>query len=388
MNVTIKPSERWFRHHSVYDLISLIVHDSSVEAKEELVCYRKLFLFEGQGYVLLPDYLVAMWRDRAEKVRRGPTLLWDLARDMTLDKFTALPGIDGEDVLQKASDEETDSVSKADCRLYYDALLNGLESNEEFRVASGTLAQDHVVAVQFQKLVNYHFHMSYLEALRKRNPFVSRYNWCLDGRGTITVFMPKYLKQRRAWLDKHVDNPDPDRLGERERIQNIINEKLAIPRFVPIDTQREVGRCSGFPAPDVEADRKMRPSFVAFLAREKALSADLQRPGIQKLGFEKIERLVHIAVPNLVTHERTDRDIANEFGLTPTVASHFFGSQWYKNKKTKRIVIPDLWRNAAELLRQVEAFRDIAAQAGVLKAAMNVAGQDGPARLRRPRYVP
>jgi hypothetical protein len=221
------------------------------------------------------------------------------------------------------------------------------------------------------------------------NPFISRYSWRVDGRGTITVWMPKYLrgKKRRAWLEKHVDNPDPKRPGERERIQGVIDTTLAIPGFVPFDSQRDDGRPGGFPPPDVEADRKMRPSFVAFLAREKAVSADLQRPAIRRLGFEKIERLVNIVVPNLVTRERTDEDISREFGLSKTAQSHFCGSEWYKDKRTAKTVIPDLWRNAAELLSQVDAFRDIAAEAGVFKAAVTIVNQDGPARLRTNRHV-
>jgi len=391
MTVTMETSDRRFRHHSVFDLVSLIAHDSDVKALDELICYRKIFLFEGHGYMLLPDYLAAMWRDRVEKVRRGSTLLWDRARDLTSDKFTALPGIGDEKISKQPPDTGTDSVSRVDCRNYYAAFLKYIAKSKEFRNASGALAQDRIVAMELQRFVSYHFHTSsYLEAWRQMNPFISRYNWVLDGRGTITVWMPKYLsgRKRRVWLETHVaDAPDPTRPGERERIQRIINKELAIPNFVPIDQQRDIGYPSRFPAPDVQADRRMRPSFIRYLAREKALSADLQRPALRRLGPEKIERLVTVVVANLATRERTDAEIGREFGLSKTAHSHFCGSEWYKDKMTGQTVIPDLWLNVAELLSQVDAFRDIAAEAGVFKAVATIVNGNGPAKLRRTHNV-
>ncbi len=389
MTLFADKGERILSNQSLFNLVAFIARDRDVDALMEILSYRKSFCFEGRRNLVLPDYLSAMWRNRLERRSKEPTQLWDRARDLTLDKFTALPGITGAQTRARDPGDENGPGSRVDCRIYYAALLKNLEADKEFRTASGSLEQDHVVAVKFQKFVNHHFYFSYLEARRQMNPFISRYSWRVDGRGTITVWMPKYLKgrERRVWLEKHMDNPDPKRSGERARIQGIIDEVLAIPGFVPLDTQREVSLSSGFPPPDVEADRKMRPSFVAFLAREKAVSADLQRPTIRRLGFENIERLVNIVVPNLVTRERTDEDISREFGLSKTAQSHFCGSDWYKDEKTGKTVIPDLWRNAAELLSQMDAFRDIAMEAGVFKAAVTIVNQDGPARLRTNRHV-
>lgn len=50
-------------------------------------------------------------------------------------------------------------------------------------------------------------------------------------------------------------------------------------------------------------------------------------------------------------------------------------------------MIPDLWRNAAEILSQVDVFRDVAAEAGVFKTAVTIANQNKPARLRTNRRV-
>lgn len=327
----VDASARPFRTVGLVELFNHIVDDSDRGAIREFLEYRRIFRWaDGDKPLSLPEYLYKTWTKWNNQGGRVATKVFDRAYDLTLDKFTSLPGTGGKGVGARAGDDATGPASRVDCRKYYAALLRNIEEDETFCTASGALEQDHVVAVKFQKFVNHHFHLSYLEALRQQmNPFISRYSWCVDGKGTITVWMPKYLKgrERRAWLEKHVDNPDPERLGERERIQDIIDEKLAIPRFVPIDMQCESGRSSGFPAPNVEADRKMRPNFVAFLAREKALSADLQRPAIRRLGFEKIERLVNIVVPNLVTRERTDEDIAREFGLSKTAQSHFCGSE-------------------------------------------------------------
>ena len=381
---------RPLRGLSMHELLRLISHGPEADALFELLQYRRLFHFYGKdGPLLLPEYLYEIrshWAHRSGHVAAN-TL--DYAYDLTLDKFMALPSIKTGTDQGNIDHDEADPKRRVDCRHYYAALLKNIEADGCCCSATGALMQDHIVAVRFQRYLNHHFFLSCQEAWRKANPFVSRYNWRVDGRGTITVCMPKYLKgwARRAWLEKHVDNADPKRPGERERIQGIINERMAIPNFMPFDPQRDMAYPSGFPAPDVQADRRTRPSFTQYLAREKALSADLQRPAIRKLGPENIERLVNVVVPNLATRERTDEDIAREFGLSKTAHCHFCGTQRHKDKKTGKTVISDLWRNAAELLSQVEAFRDAAAEAGVLKAVVTIMNQDDPARLRRTHDV-
>lgn len=370
---------------SVLDLIRMIVQEADADALYELLEYRRLFQLGGkEGLFLLPEYLYEIRGHWASRTRHAATQVFDGAYDLTLEKFSALPRVKLDTEQGNTCRDKTDPPSRVDCRNYYAALLSSLETGGCDCSASGAIAQDQAVAVRFQTFVNHHFYLSCREARRQENPFISRYNWRVDGRGTLMVWMPKYLKgqARRTWLEKHAGHADPSRPGERERIQSIIDEELAIPGFVPFDLLRDMVYPSGFPAADVQADRRMRPGFTEFLAREKALSADLQRPSIKSLGPEKIERLVNTVVPNLVTCERTDEDIAQEFGLSKTAHSHFCGSQWHKDKKKGKTVIPGLWRNAAELLSQVNAFCDAAAEAGVLKAAVTTRNQDGPAKLR------
>ncbi len=376
--------ERPLRFFSLYHLVEQIVNGRTSQALEELLSHRPVFRFDGKKDLLLPDYLFAAWAYWTEHARTRTTLLWDRARDLTLDKFTSLPIRNGRRVQQRAPGDNAGLRKRVDCRNYYVSLLDAIESDEGFSAASGLLERDHLAAVCFHRFANHHFYMSYLEARRRENPFISRYTWRVDGKGKITIWMPKYLsgRKRGAWLKKHVQNPDPKQSGERERIQTIVNERLVIPRFVAFEPHRDTKQPGRLPAPDVEASARMRPSIADFLAREKAVSADLQRPSIRKLGPEIIEQLVKAVMLNLRTRERTDEEIAAEFGLSKTAYSHFAGRGRDKAKSAGAKTVADLWRNLAELLSQVDVFREVAVDAGVWRAVETVVNNAKPARLR------
>jgi len=385
VNTAINTVERPYRCLDLLSLVESIAREGDTEALCELLEHRKLFRFEGKGNLVLPDYLVAVWEHRTEQARTRTTLLWDRARDLTLDKFTSIPraNVSGGDKRKPSGDPEP--RSRVDCRKYYAALLKTLEKDKGFHAEIGTLERDQVLAVCFQRFVNHHFYLSYLEARRRENPFISRYAWRLDGKGKITLWMPKYLsgKARGAWLKKHVPDPDPKRPGERDRVQAIVDEGLLIPKLQVFEPERHADRPSGIPSPDVAASARMRPSLTDLLAREKAESIVLQRPSIRELGPEKVERLVKIIVPNLSLRQRTDEAIAREFGLSKTAYSHFAGSDWAKGEKT---VVSDLWRNLADILSQSEVFQEVAQEAGVWRAVETLVDGGKPAKLKGEKH--
>lgn len=373
--------DRPFKSCSLYHLVEQLVNGCTSDALEELLSHRRVFCFAGEGNLLLPDFLLTLWEHRTEAARTRTTSLWDRARDLTLDKFSSMPSAKNAVMTGRVPGDDPKPHTRVDCRNYYAALLKTVEKDKGFRATTGILERDHFLAVCFQRFVNHHFYLSYLEARRRENPFISRYTWRLDGKGKITVWMPKYLsgKARGAWLKEHVPNPDPKRPGERDRVQAIVDEGLSIPRLLVFEPERHADPPSGIPAPDVAANANMRPSFTDFLAREKAQSIELQRPSIRELGPEKVERLVKTIVPNLSLRQRSDEAIAGEFGLSKTAYSHFAGSHWTKGDKT---VVADLWRNLADILSQSEVFREVAQEAGVWRAVETVVDSGKPAKLK------
>lgn len=369
---------------ALLELIEQVANCGDQPALGELLFYRPVFRFDGKGSLPLPDYVTALWEDRCTRGRAGATELLDRARDLTLDKFSSLEDEDHGDDKREGEEEGKRPGRKVNCRKYYAAVLERINEDERYIAARGELQRERIAAPLLQRFVNYHFHLSYKEARRKANPFISRYTWRVNGAGKLTLWMPKYLKgrERGAWLKKNVDDPDPGRPGERDRVQALIDRELCIPRFVPFDPKRDSRLPGDTRTPDVEDDSPAPPSFVSFLAREKAASVDLQRPAIRELGPERIERLVTEVVRSLSAKGRSCADIAREFGLSKTALSHFAGTNWKGNALGNATVIPDLWRNAAVLLSQSEVFCDLGRQAGILETVKAIASQSKAARLR------
>ena len=332
----------------------------------------------------------ALYKERAGKSINRVTTLWDQAHDFTLDKFTLLPEEHDKQCERATSSEDGTPHSRVDCKNYYAALLEMIQTHSAFCATESALEQDAVASTCFQKFVNRHFYLSYLEAKRRENPLVSRYVWAVDGKGKLTLWMPKYLagKRRAEWLVRNVQNPDPSRPGERDRVQNIINKRLVIPRFVGFESE-EQDRCpSAVPLPDAVAGARLRPTIVDFLAREKALAADMQRPAIRKLGPEKVEALVRCVVRNLTSRSQTDEEIAAAFGVSKTALSHFAGSCWAEGKDGRQKDVPDLWRNLATLLSRSEVFQETAKEAGVWPAVQaTIQNNKRPARLKGEEYA-
>lgn len=373
-----------YRQASLLQIIQCIALAGDHEALNELLKNRPLFFFSNKRRLRLSEYIYELWRSYAMAIHGGATLIWDKTRDLTLDKFITIP-MDCKSK-QDAPQQINGSIPKCkvDCRNYYRALLTVIKRHPAMQQVQTPWQQEEVISRLFQRFIKRHFLLSYREAWRNVNPFVSRYTWQCNGKGTLTLWMPKYLKgrQRRTWLETHIPDVNPQSPGERERVQAIIQEKLVIPTYIPLDTEWMIE-----PGKDVihhtTASQDKKPSFIGFLAREKSLSAEMQRPRIRMLGPKRIERLVMSVLHNLITPERTDEDIAREFGLATATYSRFCGSEWQKSVGTKEQDIPDLWRNVAVLLSQVEAFRELAMESGVLNTIRTIENDGKAPRLLR-----
>jgi hypothetical protein len=399
---SIAVPHRPLRTRELADLIYLVGFNHDPDALTEVINHRPVFSFGTLERLLLPDFLRHLLMTQTKGQASKMSLLWERAHDLTSDKFTVLarPARQGDDGGGDAVTKLGRSRKGVDCAHYYAALWRLLQDNPAFTEARGILERENEAAIQFQLSVTRNRYWSYREAHREASlMFVKRFEWCLNGCGKITVLMPKYLKgaECRQWLEKNVPHPNPKAPGEKERIQAIINERLVIPQLVPLDRVMSATQGSVQPKIDLDKDNKPPPSFVDFLAREKALSAELQRPSIRKLGPTGIDRLVHAISDNLRTREFTDEALANRFGVSKTSFSHFGGSDWSRIEKGKEktrkgeekveqeeeTFVPDLFRNAAALLSESEIFREMAEEAGVFRPAMSIANDGTPPRLRR-----
>ena len=351
-----------YRELSLVDLIRKVVTKSDRLALHEFHNNRKLFRYDGDPPLLFIDYLNALRKSAAKMTWTTPNALElaDKAYALTTEKFSNLPRARRARRHKKKNNRKMKQKG-VDCRLYFKAFLERVARTFETNPPSGQIAEENRAATDMQGLVQRHFHLSLLEAERSANPFRSRYNWRLRG-GTICVWLPVSLKggDRRRWLERNIDDPDPLRPGEKERIQSIINRKLAGERFVPLG---DVGHIPNEEEilPWSKTGKTFGKSLAEAVAREKAIKIRQQRPAIRALGEKKLKQLILRIFRDLTSGKYKDRKVAGHFGLSKATFSRFAGSRW----RPKESAIPDLWRNTAEVLSAHPNFKKVAISTGV-----------------------
>ena len=355
------------------ELIEAIVTNADRDALHQLLEKRPVFFKGDNSRALLTDYIHFLYLRGNGGSAKVATQVLDKAHDLTLDKFSNL--VDDKKVCAGVK------RSGPSCRYYYAAFLEWREKVDSGPDGGGETEREYRDAWSLQRFVARHFYLSLLEARRSINPTVSRYTWNVDGKGAVTVWLPKTLggSERRQWLENNVDLPDPSRPGERERIQALVDARLARGGLIPLENIDGTLACATTDAhPHFEGRTPF--SLPEFVAREKAMSIDLQRPAIAALGKRALERLVLDIFENLDGREKPDEDIARKYGLSKAALSRFAGSTWPRNGDSTNT--PDLWRNTAHVLSTVPEFIDVAERAGVAKCAKTIAVRREPLRLR------
>jgi len=348
---------------SLLDLARLITADSCLAALEEFLL-RPLFRTREKPRLRLHEYLEAfrIWASGRTYPHSKTFETADKAYDMTMDKFTNLPSA------SESSEQSPQSVGRKmkrpgpDCRYYWRAFLHYMEQEFANHPPGSKLEEETQAAAILQRFVLRHFSLSLLEAKRNTNEFWSRYNWRI-GDHSICVWLPKFLKgkDRRAWLEKNVKDPNPTRLGERERIQRIIGARFATMAFVPL--QESMGEDPTEVIIDELSGRsQLGFSLACFVADEKSTDIENQRRSIKNLGAQRLKHLVLRIFEDLDAGTFEDHHIAKDFGLSKSTFSRFAGSQWQASDTDK---IPDLWLNTAQVLSTRPEFKEAAVEAGV-----------------------
>jgi len=358
-------SKVWYRNFPLVNLIKQIVEKSDRFALEEFHHNRTLFGYKGRPPLLFVDYLNELRESTARRVWIGPNAdeVAERAYDLTADKFSNLRG-DNESSLDVQNESDWNVKRKgADCRLYFKAFLDRLALSFETEPPANDIEEEARAAMIMHGLVRRHFYLSVLEAKREANPFRSRYYWSVKGR-TICVWLPVSLegRERRAWLEKNIDKPEPRRSGERERIQGIIDRKWVREGFVPLRENTHLSNEERLP-PWLESGETFGISLAEVVAEEKAGNIHRQRRSIRRLGKERLKQLVLRIFKDVSGGEYEDGKVARDFMLSKATFSRFAGSRWLQTESA----IPDLWLNTAEVLSTHPTFREVAITTGFWK---------------------
>ncbi len=360
-----------YRHLSLVALAQCIVRESDSLALRELHDHRPAFRFGGGNTLRLAEFLGKLAETRmAWDWVGGQQLTLDRAYDHALAKFTNLPLGPKDASLVGVASPRQRNRSGPDCRRYFRAFLTYMSQTAFRDSGSHRLQQERKAAAILQKLVTRHFYLSCLECSRSSNQLVRRYFWQVAG-GTICVWLPSHMNGRdaRTWLTTNVSDPDARRVGESERVQRIVGERLLLPRLF---TQGEFDGGTHIAAGWQSSQPRALPEAISIkglagaIAEEKAGNVDGLRPSIRALGKSALRALVQRVFDDLASECFELSAVASEFGLSKATLSRFAGTKWSARKgREEASSIPDLWRNTAQTLAGHPEFVEAAKAAGV-----------------------
>ena len=340
------------------DLAAKIVNKSDLCALHELHNNRTVFRHHNGTPLLMVQYLTAL---KEETIKSGFSNfnthdVADKAYDLTLDKFNNMPELATKIRCGHKKNGNEVKQNGPDCRLYYQAFLKRCAKSFRKRPPQSEIAREIQATGILQGLVKRHFYRSLLEAQRSLNPFRSRYNWKIKG-VTLTVYLPVSIEgsKRREWLEENIEDPDPHRQGEKERIQAIINRRFINQRMVQIEDTKNIPDSKDRSINWLDNDRK--PSLGEIVAQEKADNIGKQRPSVRALGKKKLKQLILRVFNEIADKDYTDGKVAQGI-LSKSSFSRFAGSKWKDNGHKA----PDLWQNTAMVLSENPSFRKIAAR--------------------------
>jgi hypothetical protein len=348
---------------SLYELIRRIVDEGDHQALIEFH-NRPFFNFKGESSLTCAEY-IDRCREEFSNWWRGTRTSFEIADrayDLTIDKFSNLYVVSG-DAGKSGAGKNQMKQNGPCCRSYFRAVLRGLDKSFKKSPNKGQLELEAETVAAIQGFVRRHFHLSVKEVKRKANPLWSRYFWNVGG-WKICVWLPVHLKgrERREWLEKNIGTPDPTKLGERERIQALINQKIGNVGVIPFNENAHQNVLEGY---EYRSDQQgdVCQSLGDVVAQEKAGNIACQRRAIRALGQDKLKQMVLHIFEKVACDDYHDIAVAKIFGLSKATFSRFAGSRW----KASKPHIPDLWLNTAQVLAVHPDFKKTAVEAGVWK---------------------
>ena len=380
-------TESWktLKKKSTVKLVRLIVENSDQQALSVLLKSRKLFRLKDEPPLLLPEFLFKL-RERSlssDEYEIAEVELADCIYDLTVAKYTNFPN-------QPKEDSDPDSYTVrgegVDCKNYYRAFLTKMEQKIN-RGKFASSAQEEVFAGKvLQRLVYANFLRS-KEDCKRNTPFSIRYNWEAKGK-KFYLWYPSYMsaKNFRMWLEKNVNDVDPNNPNEQRRIQALIDRTFKRGYYISLDEPNSGNKTFGLEDENHSFDSHEGPLFVNDLAntvaKEKSRNLKRLRPAIRKLGKKSVEALILRIFSDLSRDEYTATKVADKYGINKSTFSRFAGNEWVDKLKTdKDVTIPDLWHNTANILAENPDFMTSVITLGFggeLKEVLNFINRSGP----------
>ena len=356
--------EQDYRQMPLLELVRLVYQQSNAAALREIHSNRPVFHTQDRQLLVMVDYLAALkGRTLALKWCGYDAVILDQAYDLTLAKFLNIP-------VESDEHNSRGEIKGPDCRYYYGAFYGFAVARLKQQQTADAVTEERIAAVLLQRMVMKHFYLSCLEARRQGQKFVKRYPWKVNGK-TLCIWLSVDMTNRQAsrWLQENIPDVDPGRPGERDRVQAIIDQRIARKRMLSFCALEENGRtavASSDPVDDAFREEMSVGSLAQVVADEKADCIEYQRPAIQKLGVAELKQLIHRIFGELAAGRYRAVRIAADFELSQATFSRFAGTSWSEVPSGSAVgAVPDLWRNTAHVLASHSSFVSAARRAGV-----------------------
>ncbi len=351
-----------YGHFTLLRLAELIARDGDAKALQELHNNRRLFYYHSRQPFRLAEFVDKLRQSNpARQWCNGEAEILEKAYDMTISKFSNLP--------DPAKNSPQVKQQGPDCRYYYEAFIKRVAKMTDSQFHHHNNDRERQMAKLLQNLIVRHFRLSCQECSRRDRKLTTRYLWQVDGH-SIEVFLSVDIqgRQRGKWLADNILDVDPTRVGERQRVQAIVDD-LTKKRIIFSLENIEENTIAAEPADLVtQIEKEITVKGLAdVVAQEKAENIELQRDAIQQLGKEKLRQLVRQVFDCLAYGKYEAAKIADSFKINRATFSRFAGSNWLtQSGKSQKYPIPDLWLNIAQTLAGHPVFVRVAEDTGIL----------------------
>jgi hypothetical protein len=357
-----------YRHSSLLKLAELIAHNGDSQALRELHENRSVFYHHDGGPLRLAEFVDRLRQSRPAWRWCGRRLdILDGAYDLTINKFSHLPDVKENDAQLKQKG--------SDCRLYYAAYIRHAIKKIETESYDSIVEKEGRMATLLQNFVIHHFRLSCLECNRTGPELTRRYLWKVNG-ATLSVRMPVQIpgSQCSRWLAENIGDFDLTRPGERLRVQALVDRLAAKQRLFSLDNIDKNEVAVSLPRRSVTEQEVEIKGLAGAVADEKVGNIAFQRPAIQKLGKNRLKKLIHHIFDSLASGKYEASRIAENAGISQATFSRFAGSRWSSRPEiSPNTAVPDLWRNTAEALACCPPFVEAAQTAGLWKRIEQIA---------------
>ncbi len=350
-----KPPKKPYKQKPLVELICDIIYCFDFDALNELHENRTLFRYKHRKSLVLVDYLYCLSQSKTTaSYCNSDKLLTEQAYDLTMAKFFEIPA-------QNSTGLETNGT---DCRYYFRAFMNYFQKKYKLDDID-SLETELRCASQLQSFVTRHFYLSCLECIRRQKRLYRRYIWRLDN-CKMSLWMPTEMTGNmcRKWLDKNINDLNPGNVGQKDRIQQIIYDRLGRRKLISLDSCKAlIPDKRDYQNPVTES--LSADGLAGLVSQEKSETINTLNYKIASLGTDRLKHLITDIFENILTGKSQDGQIACKYDIDKVTFSRFAGTKWSNRDKFDAGTIPVLWKNTAGVLACDDRFVEAAKNAGL-----------------------